>query len=43
MKGKTDINRRDGKEFLSAYPVDKYRRLYNKNVYYFIKFLNGKR
>jgi len=43
MKGKTDINRRDGKKFLSAYPVDKYRRLYNKIFYCITKFLNGTR
>jgi hypothetical protein len=35
MKGKTDINRNEGKGFLSNYPVGTYRLLYDKMVIVF--------
>jgi hypothetical protein len=38
MMGKTDINRDEGEEFFSIFPVDTYRRLCNNNVYYFSNF-----
>jgi hypothetical protein len=38
MIGKSDINSHESEEFFSIYPVDTYRRLYNNNVYYFLKF-----
>jgi len=36
MKGKTDSNRNGGEEFLATYSVGTYRRLYDKNGYYFL-------
>jgi len=36
MKGKTDINKNEGEEFLSNYSVSTYCVLYDKNGYFFL-------
>jgi hypothetical protein len=38
MKEKTDINRYEGEEFLSTYPIDTYL-FYMVNMFFFIYFL----
>jgi len=40
MKDKSDINRIEGKGFLSNYPVGTYRLLYDKNCYCLLIYSN---
>ena len=40
MKDKADINRIEGKGFLSNYPVGTYRLLYDKNCYCLLIYSN---